>query len=200
MNANKTQIGGSHYQSEYQHWDFVRLCLGNRYLEGCVTKYVARWRKKNGLQDLMKALHYLDKIIELFGGEQYESGINPDPLPEFRATEFARLNALGSKETYIICSLTYWNNEFVLQEIREQLLELIKEAEADQRRLDGLKAGASYGGIGGGPGVRALLAEGVAAGEIGADPGIEVGGTRHGYGKASEDHGDEPGAGYVDQG
>lgn len=194
MNANKTQIGGSHYQSEYQHWDFVRLCLGNRYLEGCVTKYVARWRKKNGLQDLMKALHYLDKIIELFGAEEYESGVHvADPLPQFRASEFARLNGLGSKETYIVMSLTYWNNEFVLQEIREQLLALISEAEADQHRLDALKAGA--GGIGGPGAVRRLLEEGVASGELpGADPGIEVGGTTHGHG------GEEPGAGYVDQG
>ena len=61
--ANKTQVGGDHYKSDYAHWDLVqRLSLD--YLIGCATKYVTRWRKKNGLEDLKKALHYLNKRSE----------------------------------------------------------------------------------------------------------------------------------------
>lgn len=62
---NATQVGGSHYQSSYQHWDFVRIVLDGRYLEGCASKYASRWRKKNGLQDLMKLRHYVEKIRSL---------------------------------------------------------------------------------------------------------------------------------------
>jgi hypothetical protein len=29
------------------------------------VKYVSRWRDKGGVQDLLKAQHYLDKLIEL---------------------------------------------------------------------------------------------------------------------------------------
>ncbi len=64
MNANSRQVGGEHYKGAIQHWDYALLALENRYLEGNVTKYVARHRKKAGLQDLEKALHYLDKLIE----------------------------------------------------------------------------------------------------------------------------------------
>lgn len=63
MNSNDYQIGGNHYASEYQHWDFV-CDTKLHYLLGCATKYVSRWRKKNGIEDLKKALHYLRKAKE----------------------------------------------------------------------------------------------------------------------------------------
>ena len=63
MSANDIQIGGSHYQRDYQHWDFV--CDTNMpYLIGCATKYVSRWRDKNGIEDLRKSIHYLEKATE----------------------------------------------------------------------------------------------------------------------------------------
>jgi hypothetical protein len=34
---------------------------------GCITKYVERYQDKNGLQDLEKAQHFLQKLIELEG-------------------------------------------------------------------------------------------------------------------------------------
>ncbi len=64
MSANSIQIGGTHYSDagDYQHWDFV-IDLQLHYLFGCATKYVCRWRKKNGAEDLMKASHYLTKAV-----------------------------------------------------------------------------------------------------------------------------------------
>jgi hypothetical protein len=64
MSANEKQEGGGHYaRHEYQHWDFV-TDLNLPYLIGCASKYLARWDKKNGLEDLRKADHYLEKAIE----------------------------------------------------------------------------------------------------------------------------------------
>lgn len=62
---NKIQIGGSHYKTGgEEHWDRVnRLDLD--YFQGQITKYVERWKKKNGVQDLEKARHFLDKYLEL---------------------------------------------------------------------------------------------------------------------------------------
>lgn len=63
--AKDTQIGGSHYKdmaiqpSEYIH----KNKLG--YMEGCVVKYVSRWRNKGGVEDLQKAKHYLELLIEM---------------------------------------------------------------------------------------------------------------------------------------
>jgi hypothetical protein len=34
------------------------------YLEACVIKYVSRWKEKGGVEDLRKAQHYLEKLIE----------------------------------------------------------------------------------------------------------------------------------------
>jgi hypothetical protein len=63
MEPNKMQIGGTHYRKKYQHWDWV--CDTNMpYLLGCATKYVARWRDKNGVEDLRKSMHYLAKAEE----------------------------------------------------------------------------------------------------------------------------------------
>lgn len=65
MQANDTQVGGNHYKDKaIQPWDYIAANnLG--YFEGNIVKYVSRWRDKAGVQDLMKARHYLDKLIEL---------------------------------------------------------------------------------------------------------------------------------------
>ena len=40
---------------------------GIGYFEGNVIKYVSRWRAKGGVEDLKKARHYIDLLIELEG-------------------------------------------------------------------------------------------------------------------------------------
>jgi len=65
MDAKSKQVGGDHYkEKEIQPAEFVHR---NRipYLEGSVIYYVMRWREKNGVQDLLKARHTLDLIIEM---------------------------------------------------------------------------------------------------------------------------------------
>lgn len=63
MSANDRQVGGAHYKRGIQHWDYV-LSKDMPYLEAQVVKYVERWSEKNGLQDLEKAGHFLQKLIE----------------------------------------------------------------------------------------------------------------------------------------
>lgn len=62
--ANDRQVGGTHYQSTIQHWDYV-VANDIPYLEAQVIKYLTRWRKKNGIEDVYKAQHYLQKLIEV---------------------------------------------------------------------------------------------------------------------------------------
>ena len=65
MSINDNQVGGSHYkESKIQHWDFV-WDNDLDYFQGQITKYVTRWKKKNGLEDLRKAEHFLQKYIAL---------------------------------------------------------------------------------------------------------------------------------------
>lgn len=61
--ANTRQVGGSHYAGAYQHWDFV-LDSGMGYLEAQITRYIDRHEKKKGREDVEKALHYAEKLLE----------------------------------------------------------------------------------------------------------------------------------------
>lgn len=73
MSANDRQVGGDHYNKipGEQHWDRAwRLKMD--YWQSAITKYVERCWDKNGLEDLQKAAHYLQKYIELNGGEKEE--------------------------------------------------------------------------------------------------------------------------------
>ena len=64
----ETQEGGDHYRSmtiqpvEYIHRNNLGFC------EGAVIKYVSRWRSKNGVEDLRKARHFIDLLIEMEKG------------------------------------------------------------------------------------------------------------------------------------
>jgi len=57
------QVGGTHYQSSMECWDYI-LANNLGYLEGTAIKYITRWKKKNGVEDLQKAIHFLQKLIE----------------------------------------------------------------------------------------------------------------------------------------
>ena len=63
--ANHLQVGGTHYKTQdIQPWDAIRswkLC----FFAGNAVKYIARHKSKGGVEDLRKARHYLDKLIEL---------------------------------------------------------------------------------------------------------------------------------------
>jgi hypothetical protein len=59
------QVGGGHYKSyAIQPVEFIHK---NKipYIEGCAIKYLCRWREKGGVEDLKKARHYLDLLIEM---------------------------------------------------------------------------------------------------------------------------------------
>jgi len=77
-NANDRQVGGSHYAAEVQHWDYV-VANNLDYFQGQIIKYVARHRKKGGVQDLRKAQHFLEKYIEVcYSGDADGSYVNQE--------------------------------------------------------------------------------------------------------------------------
>jgi len=63
--ANDIQISGTHYKSKaIQPWDYI-ASNGLGFFEGNIVKYVTRWKDKGGVDDLKKAQHYLQKLIEI---------------------------------------------------------------------------------------------------------------------------------------
>jgi len=55
---NTKQVGGNHYLLNIEPWDYI---IANKlgYLEGNVIK------SKGGRADILKAIHYLEKILEV---------------------------------------------------------------------------------------------------------------------------------------
>lgn len=64
MDPLSVQVGGNHYKD--MAIQPVEYIIKNNipFVEGNVIKYVSRWRKKNGVQDLEKAKHLLDVLIQ----------------------------------------------------------------------------------------------------------------------------------------
>lgn len=64
MRATDKQVGGTHYKDlNIQPVEYI-LKNGLGFCEGNVIKYITRWRNKNGVEDLKKARHYIDILIE----------------------------------------------------------------------------------------------------------------------------------------
>lgn len=68
--ATHKQIGGNHYKNyEIQPVEFamknnLNLCQAN------VVKYIVRYKDKGGREDLLKARHYIDLLLEYeYGGK-----------------------------------------------------------------------------------------------------------------------------------
>jgi len=77
MSVYDKQIGGEHYlKYKIQPSKFV---VENKllYPEGCIIKYIVRHRDKGGKEDLLKAKHMIDMIIE----RDYSDKPNIKPLP-----------------------------------------------------------------------------------------------------------------------
>jgi hypothetical protein len=73
--VNDMQVGGDHYKKlDIQPWDAMQAWMSREafsgFMQGNAIKYLARWREKGGVEDLRKARHYLDKLIEIELSEQ----------------------------------------------------------------------------------------------------------------------------------
>jgi hypothetical protein len=65
MSALEKQVGGDHYPKDAIQ--AVEFAHSNNmgFLEGSAVKYIVRHKRKGGKQDLEKAIHYLELLIEL---------------------------------------------------------------------------------------------------------------------------------------
>ncbi len=123
MSANEMQHGGDHYKmgGQCQHWDFVEA-NGLGYLEGCASKYVSRWRRKNGVEDLQKADHYIMKLIET--GRPNRRAVDEEPIP---VSVFAAANGLDWREQEVVEILAHWQTVGSLEHARRILQEMMQD-------------------------------------------------------------------------
>lgn len=131
MSVNDRQEGGHHYQSDYQHWDWVDeidMC----YYLGSATKYLTRWRQKgNGVIDIKKAIHYTEKRIERAGwlSRVRRAFINVEHLRAETDLFLAGNPQIPSNEYMIFIQLATWKSRKQLLTAREMLLNLLAQEE-----------------------------------------------------------------------
>lgn len=138
------QVGGTHYApaDKYGHWDYV-IDAGIPYLEGNATKYVSRWRDKNGIQDLQKAISYIDKRLTCKEMKYYTGGMTNDPMcgPESNIRhshprlvlldKFYKDAGIGAEERAICTLIFHWETASDLKAAKELILVLIQQAKAE---------------------------------------------------------------------
>ncbi len=122
-------ISPDHYAGSYQVWDFViHIPLG--YLEGNIVKYITRWRKKDGMKDLEKAMHYFEKLLECkeLAISPMHNLTDPEVISEIKA--FAVANDLSTLEVdFLVCICQGYLDE------AHQTLKIIIEQASNQGRL-----------------------------------------------------------------
>jgi Protein of unknwon function (DUF3310) len=134
MGANERQIGGLHYKTEYEHWDLA-VVVQLPYLEGCATKYVSRWRKKDGLQDLEKALHYHDKILETALCTWSPRAMKVKEITD-EVERFVKANKLTPAEHEYIHLMCVYRTTIELELARNVLVGLIDVVKATDQAVD----------------------------------------------------------------
>jgi hypothetical protein len=74
MSALDRQEGGNHYKNyTIQPVEFIHV-NNLSYLQGNVIKYVTRYKDKNGVEDLKKAMHYIQIMIDYETRRKSETG------------------------------------------------------------------------------------------------------------------------------
>lgn len=121
------QVGGNHYEGKVQHWDYcVRVQL--QYLESAATKYIQRWRKKNGIQDLEKAISYLEKRIEAHF--QMVGSLRGAIADEDLFDKYINDSKVAHEEAVLIFGIMHWRQIDELTVAIGMIRDLITEAEA----------------------------------------------------------------------
>lgn len=119
--AFSTQVGGSHYKVlSIQPTEYI-IKNGLGFCEGNVVKYATRYKLKGGVEDLMKARHYIDMLIELHDTRGFSEkavaswyaflrviGINTFSITP---GEYSSKNGLSVEEAAIISHITHYQRD-----------------------------------------------------------------------------------------
>ena len=123
MSSYDTQVGGDHYKDmTIQPSEFINKNK-MQFAEGNAIKYICRHQKKGGKQDLEKAKHYIDMIIERdYGDDTYRSQTFEVTLPNDLSISY------GDVETK-------WENNMTYEELQKKVSKLLEDTEDKMTNL-----------------------------------------------------------------
>ncbi len=129
VNTYVEQVGGQHYQADYQLWD---LCFDVPIgpLEFCAARYVQRWRSKNGKEDLQKAKSYLEKILVVDSVKSVKTqGDRFTPYLNIAASIQRYLSNINTKDKEILHLILTWDSRGDLEKALAMINGLISSQE-----------------------------------------------------------------------
>lgn len=132
--ANLMQVGGDHYKAEVQHWDWTTPTRIQG-LEYASTKYLSRWWKKNGLEDITKPIHYMVKAKEMhLAGKHFNHTMHTSPnylvVEKAKALfdDFIDSSDIPDMEANIMLRIATWQTTGQLNTILSMLDQLYRDA------------------------------------------------------------------------
>lgn len=114
--ALDNQIGGSHYKDmPFQPIELI-AALRCSFIQGCIIKYISRYKNKNGAQDIKKCIHYAQLAIELDDKRRCN-----DKVLSMSINKYIIKNKLTTLQRRIITQAVYNNYIQVIQYCKELL-------------------------------------------------------------------------------
>ena len=107
--ALERQVGGSHYVNKgIQPVEFWAANMWDGF--SCsILKYMTRWKEKNGVQDLEKALHFAQLRIDCDGAIPYP--VIRDAARTIKMGDFVKRNGIPADEDVLFYALEQWVQE-----------------------------------------------------------------------------------------
>ena len=138
------QVSGNHYKSDYQHWDWA-IDMGIGPLEYSATKYICRHWKKNGVEDLKKAIHFIEKLIEVNDAGKYYHYMNRALLRNDLENMqiFVEANKIPYQEARVCEIIATWQKTIELHIAKNILFRLIRTSEMAAGSVDAGQATAT---------------------------------------------------------
>lgn len=131
-NANNHQVGGNHYRSDYQHWDWS-LDVENNPMQYQITKYL-RARKKGGVQDMEKLAHFIQKYVEqLTAGRRYPPSRISPRLREIATKAWLAANGMDELESRIALDIVLRDSPEEVDALLPVVSEMIRRYALQQR-------------------------------------------------------------------
>ena len=111
------QVGGSHYKDRAMQPIELITKTKCTFIQGCIWKYITRYKEKNGREDIQKCIHYSQLAIQLNDNGQLgyrKLGI---------VREYCKVNNLSKEQEAIILLTAYDSYQRVIDECEKLLKE-----------------------------------------------------------------------------
>lgn len=121
------QVGGDHYKGyDYQPLDLIEN-LNLSFAEGCILKYVIRFRKKGGKEDLLKAVDYARReLIKQLKLDTEKRGKEVNPANIAEAIAFCAQGCILEEDRDFIFDVANYLHSGIMVKVADTIIAKIK--------------------------------------------------------------------------